>query len=306
LIEVKKHRIFLAPRSSETSYKKFKSTIEYGLEYSRVEPFLDIEGKEILRHDVRLFAWGNVADKKPSWDKMKIGDYVIFYVKGAFIQSGRIKYKQMSEDMSLALWPRSKRGKTWPCIFFLEDLRRIQIDISLLAELGGYKSTWKRLQGFQPLNELGMTNIFKKYGTIENFLFGENQDILENEEELIEEENKAEQEAGKLTTQELRERAIRAITKPPKEVKTTYYSRDPNVAAHAKSRAHGICELCGQKAPFEDMKHVPYLEVHHVLMLSKGGRDSIDNTVAICPNCHRKMHILHDKSDEDKLKGKAK
>lgn len=50
--------IFLAPRSNEISYKNFLSTIENGLDYSIVEPFLDEEGKKILSTKGKLFAWG--------------------------------------------------------------------------------------------------------------------------------------------------------------------------------------------------------------------------------------------------------
>ena len=36
--------------------------------------------------------------------------------------------------------------------------------------------------------------------------------------------------------------------------------------------------------------NTPYLEVHHKIRLSDGGEDTIDNVVALCPNCHRKAH----------------
>jgi len=42
-----------------------------------------------------------------------------------------------------------------------------------------------------------------------------------------------------------------------------------------------------------NLNNEPYLEVHHIIWLSKGGDDDIDNTVALCPNCHKKMHILN-------------
>ena len=42
--------------------------------------------------------------------------------------------------------------------------------------------------------------------------------------------------------------------------------------------------------------------MHHIVWLSNGGEDSTDNTVALCPNCHRKMHILDDPADVEKLK----
>jgi 5-methylcytosine-specific restriction protein A len=53
-------------------------------------------------------------------------------------------------------------------------------------------------------------------------------------------------------------------------------------------------------------KDKPFLEEHHIEWLSKGGEDTIDNAVALCPNCHRKMHILNLKEDKEKLRRKAK
>jgi len=86
-------------------------------------------------------------------------------------------------------------------------------------------------------------------------------------------------------------------TVPQTAITTTQYSRDPFVTAYAKSAAGGICELCRQPAPFMDKKGNPYLETHHVVWLSNGGADTIDNTVALCPNCHRKMHIVSSQND---------
>ncbi len=85
--------------------------------------------------------------------------------------------------------------------------------------------------------------------------------------------------------------AFRSIT-------SNTYVRDPYVAEYAKKRAHGICQLCGIAAPFEDKEGKPYLESHHIIWLSEGGDDSIENTVALCPNCHRKMHIVNTAADK--------
>ena len=38
------------------------------------------------------------------------------------------------------------------------------------------------------------------------------------------------------------------------------------------------------------------------LFIQKIINDTIDNVVALCPNCHRKMHELNDKDDIKKLK----
>lgn len=85
---------------------------------------------------------------------------------------------------------------------------------------------------------------------------------------------------------------------------TTVYDRDPDISAYVKLRANGVCDLCSQNAPFKDKDDHPYLESHHIVWLSKNGADEIDNVVALCPNCHKKMHIINSRQDVEKLKKK--
>ncbi len=79
------------------------------------------------------------------------------------------------------------------------------------------------------------------------------------------------------------------------------FIRNRYISEYAKRRANGSCQLCGKPAPFLDKYGEPYLEAHHVIWLADGGTDSIDNVVALCPNCHRKMHICDDNEDVQKL-----
>lgn len=87
-----------------------------------------------------------------------------------------------------------------------------------------------------------------------------------------------------------------------KSILTASYNRSEEVARLTKERAKGVCELCRQPAPFCDKKGNPYLESHHVIWLSRGGADSTDNTVALCPNCHTQIHVLDSPEDIAKLK----
>ncbi len=109
---------------------------------------------------------------------------------------------------------------------------------------------------------------------------------------------KKEKQARKLSNEEIQNRAKNAKKKPGhRDTVSQQYDRDPWVAEHAKRRANGICKLCLQPAPFKNKVGEPYLETHHIVWLSKGGDDTIENTVALCPNCHSKMHILDDAMD---------
>lgn len=85
------------------------------------------------------------------------------------------------------------------------------------------------------------------------------------------------------------------------ETVTAAFTRNRYISEYAKRRAAGICQLCGHLAPFSDRSGRPYLESHHIVWLADGGEDSIENTVALCPNCHKKMHILDLPEDVEKL-----
>jgi 5-methylcytosine-specific restriction endonuclease McrA len=93
---------------------------------------------------------------------------------------------------------------------------------------------------------------------------------------------------------------------PAKIVHGVYHYRNPNIAALVKKDAQGICDLCGKKAPFENRAGKPYLECHHIKHLAGGGKDDIVNCVALCPNCHAKMHILNLEPDQQRLLDAAK
>ncbi|WP_456024714.1 HNH endonuclease [Pseudomonas protegens] len=72
------------------------------------------------------------------------------------------------------------------------------------------------------------------------------------------------------------------------------YTRTSRIKTWTLKNAKGICEGCGQPAPFE-VDGEPYLEVHHVKHLAQQGTDRKSNTVALCPNCHRRCHHSSDR-----------
>jgi len=123
--------------------------------------------------------------------------------------------------------------------------------------------------------------------------------------EFVKAQSIREKKAKKLSDEELMHKASKAPKKAGERTVTgTQYERDPYVSRLTKRRAKGICELCEEPAPFTDAKGEPYLETHHVEWLARGGEDSLANTVALCPNCHRQMHVLDSESDKSKLRVK--
>lgn len=91
-----------------------------------------------------------------------------------------------------------------------------------------------------------------------------------------------------------RKKRLNAASKIPARisVSTEVFRRNPDVVAEVLLRADGICERCKQDAPFLRAKDLtPYLEVHHIKQLAAGGEDTVENALALCPNCHRELHF---------------
>lgn len=97
----------------------------------------------------------------------------------------------------------------------------------------------------------------------------------------------------KSSSEERRKRLKTAHKKPEKiQVMATIYRRNPDVVIEVLERANGFCEMCKSKAPFTRSKDdTPYLEVHHIVQLAHDGDDSVENAIALCPNCHRYKHF---------------
>ena len=99
-------------------------------------------------------------------------------------------------------------------------------------------------------------------------------------------------EALKRTSADRRKRLVSAPKKARRiTVTKTVFQRSADVVADVLVRAAGRCEGCRLAAPFRRQSDgSPYLEVHHIIQLADDGDDSVENAIALCPNCHRHRH----------------
>ncbi len=103
---------------------------------------------------------------------------------------------------------------------------------------------------------------------------------------------KDEKSARNLSDLYLEEKVNKSIRKPSTtNVASIKYNRNPYIVEYAKRKAKGVCQDCHKPAPFIGKPSgEPFLETHHIVPLANGGEDTIENTIALCPNCHRKRH----------------
>ncbi len=100
-------------------------------------------------------------------------------------------------------------------------------------------------------------------------------------------------ESNKLSSEQRLKQLQKANKKPESlVVTTTTFKRNPDVVAEVLFQSKGKCGGCFEDAPFNKKSDgTPYLEVHHKVPLSQGGDDTVENAIALCPNCHRKQHF---------------
>jgi 5-methylcytosine-specific restriction enzyme A len=95
------------------------------------------------------------------------------------------------------------------------------------------------------------------------------------------------------TLEELRAlaKAAAAVVSPTKtSTARNIYQRSRDVRNYVLARAAGNCEGCKSPAPFKRKDGSAYLEPHHLRRVSDGGPDDPSFVIALCPNCHRRVH----------------
>ena len=109
-----------------------------------------------------------------------------------------------------------------------------------------------------------------------------------------------------ISIEEARNRALASVTpaeSDPVSGRRAIYRRSRRIAQYVLRRSGGICESCGDKAPFMKKNGAPYLEPHHVQRVSDGGLDHPAHIGAVCPTCHREIHHgLNGEKKNDALK----
>ena len=179
----------------------------------------------------------------------------------------------------------SDAEKTKECVNLIEvkNLRKLAIPFQVgnLIKVSNGKLYKPRTQagGWSPVNEVSLELMEATTSVLEETA----------QSELAEQINESLGDSS-----EERRKRLEVANKKPEviQVISKGFKRNPDVIAEILERAGGVCERCKSKAPFIRKKDKsPYLEVHHIITLAQDGEDTVQNSVAMCPNCHREAHF---------------
>ncbi len=215
----------------------------------------------------------------------------------ATLESGEYQNEWIEENKRIKYYMQSRKNKKTGKIKFDENhqvnsaiIKSNNIPIYLFIKLkkneykfvGNYEYvTWIEEKDGSKWFELKRNPIFEYKEEIDIDMYNTE---FENEISRI----------SNLSNEEREKEKRKFQNKKPKKItiKSTSYIRNPYVVVEALERANGVCEKCKKEAPFiRKSDNSPYLEVHHIKPLSEDGEDSVENVLALCPNCHRELHF---------------
>lgn len=291
--------IFLAPRSNETSHEHFESTIIEGRPYSFVKPFLTDAEKKILSGHEILRIWGTKGSLESRWSQMQEGDTVLFYARGGFYYSGNVILTKKSSDLASHLWPVDEDGNPWACLFFLGNVREIDIPIQVVQELAEYDPSWDRVMGFMKLRDSGTAALLSKFGSIESFLSQKPEvyEVIQNIIEVSKDEALEDEKEENINMVELL-RDAQAFSTTAASHTVDFSPRKIRVENRMQKKRVAIlegysCQVCGWLLEWTNKKGRTAfrIDIDHIVDKAIGGGEELSNLWALCPNCHVKKTL---------------
>lgn len=144
--------VFIAPVSNEQINKDVISSDAVKV----AEKFLSIQGLipiETIVHSLteeerrrledifpnkKVRIWGTRSTLRNIWESLDEGDYVVFYSANYYAFAAEAVYKTVNEKLARKVWGEYKTGETWNYVFFVKNVRELNMDRKEFNKKIGY------------------------------------------------------------------------------------------------------------------------------------------------------------------------
>lgn len=161
--------LFLVPGTSEN----IQATITRSVSWETMRAFLGAEECGRLQRSLGqnpVHCWAVTESNRGFYEKIEPGDLFLLTEKktGCFRFLANIADKTRCASLGEALWPVSS-DKPWEYIYFLINLRRIDVPQSKVALPLGYDQNF-RVMGSKAVSDERIKAISRQYGNLETFI----------------------------------------------------------------------------------------------------------------------------------------
>lgn len=153
------NRVILQPTGNRDAREHYDDTILNPVSLKVIEKYLsDKEFKEIenIYPNGEALVWGVTRGKNNvnfnKWDKIQTGDISFFARNKEIFSSAIVTMKLHNRNLARDLWGEDNEGRTWECVYFLDELKKQSISYETFNRVVGYASK-NVIQGFSVLDE---------------------------------------------------------------------------------------------------------------------------------------------------------
>ena len=117
--------------------------------------------------------WGLTELTTSTFDRIKKGDYILYYHKGEIIGYSKILQTFIDEELARKLWGtyshRLKGVLLWSKIIELENFKKSSVNFSFIIKLGDYSEKFS-VRRLISLNDTATKRIVEQFGDESNFI----------------------------------------------------------------------------------------------------------------------------------------
>ena len=237
--------------------------------------------------------WGSLANKDQVWKDVHRGDRLLFYVDKRIAAVARVVGKRQDTPLADAVWDRKSSGP-WRNVIFLRDVQALEIPVSAIAALLGYKANWWGPREFFIPKLKAQARALEDYGDLDALVASLTADsLLSGDAEMG--ESYTDVIGGVASDEEMKELLERVKSKSngmspsAKRTLVERVKRDVKLIQELKELYDGHCQVCDDTFAMTSGKN--YCEGAHIVALRTRlpGIDSYLNVVILCATCHKKL-----------------
>ena len=155
--------IILQPSGNKDAREHYVDTIANPVRLERIRSYLKLEDYSNLQEiypSGDCMIWGVTPSKinYNKWKRIKTGDITLFSSSGKIYSSAITTYKLHSKGLAADLWDYNSKGDTWEYIYFIDEVRSLDIPFIDFNRVVGYKEN-NIIRGFNILDDQKSQNV---------------------------------------------------------------------------------------------------------------------------------------------------
>jgi hypothetical protein len=293
-VTIAQNKLILAPAARDLGPVNFKRSVIDGVALGDLRRLSPDANAAVAAHAgggiVRM--WGSLANKSRVWERVRRDDRLLFYNGGRFAAVARVTGKRRDAQLADEVWVRG--SEPWENVIFLRDMRPLDVPVSTVGALLGYKAGWKAPREFFIPAAKAQAHALGHYEDLDALVASLTADSALGSDEIAG-ESYVDLLGGLVSDADVKELLDRFKTKSdgmiPKARRAVVdqIERDVRLIQELKDLYDGHCQVCGETFAMISGKN--YCEGAHMVPLRTRlpGIDSYLNVVILCATCHKKL-----------------